>query len=113
MESHGFGGTCPSWPSRRTSSDESKGTIRRIRGESMKAKIHVTLKPGILDPQGKAIEHALDSLGFKNAANVRVGKYMEVELNEHDKAKAEVEVRQMCEKLLANTIVEEYRYELQ
>jgi phosphoribosylformylglycinamidine synthase subunit PurS len=79
----------------------------------MKAKIHVTLKPGILDPQGKAIEHALDSLGFKNAANVRVGKYMEVELNEHDKAKAEVEVRQMCEKLLANTIVEEYRYELQ
>ncbi len=79
----------------------------------MKAKIHVTLKPGILDPQGKAIEHALESLGFKTAANVRVGKYMEVELNETDKAKAEAEVKQMCEKLLANTIVEEYRYELQ
>ncbi|ALA57732.1 phosphoribosylformylglycinamidine synthase subunit PurS [Nitrospira moscoviensis] len=78
----------------------------------MKAKIHITLKQGILDPQGKAIEHALDSLGFKSAANVRVGKYMEVELNEKDKAKAEVEVKQMCEKLLANTIVEEYRYEL-
>ena len=79
----------------------------------MKAKIHVTLKQGILDPQGKAIEHALDSLGFKNAGNVRVGKYMELDLKELDKAKAEAEVRQMCEKLLANTIVEEYRYELQ
>ncbi|OQW34448.1 MAG: phosphoribosylformylglycinamidine synthase [Nitrospira sp. SG-bin1] len=79
----------------------------------MKAKIHVTLKPGILDPQGKAIEHALDTLGFKNAANVRVGKYMELELQEQDKIKAEAEVKAMCEKLLANTIVEEYRYELQ
>jgi len=78
----------------------------------VKAKIHVTLKPGILDPQGKAIEHALDSLGFKNAANVRVGKYMELDLQETDKAKAEIEVKQMCEKLLVNTIIEEYRYEL-
>ena len=78
----------------------------------MKAKIHVTLKQGILDPQGKAIEHALDSLGFKNAANVRVGKYMELDLQETDKTKAEVEVKSMCEKLLANTIIEEYRYEL-
>ncbi|CUS35646.1 MAG: phosphoribosylformylglycinamidine synthase [Nitrospira sp. UW-LDO-01] len=78
----------------------------------MKAKIHVTLKQGILDPQGKAIEHALDSLGFKNAANVRVGKYMELDLNQTDKTKAETEVKAMCEKLLANTIIEEYRYEL-
>lgn len=78
----------------------------------MKAKIHVTLKQGILDPQGKAIEHALDSLGFKNAANVRVGKYMELDLQAEDKVKAEAEVKQMCEKLLANTIIEEYRYEL-
>lgn len=79
----------------------------------MKAKIHVTLKSGILDPQGKAIEHALDSLGFKNTANVRVGKYMELDLKETDKAKAEAELKQMCEKLLANTIVEDYRYELE
>src|SRR5262245_16939196 len=86
--------------------------IRRA-GEQMRAKVHVTLKQGILDPQGKAIEHALDSLGFKNAANVRVGKYMELDVNETDKAKAEAQVRQMCEKLLANTIIEEYRYELQ
>jgi len=78
----------------------------------VKAKIHVTLKQGILDPQGKAIEHALDSLGFKNASNVRVGKYMEVDVDEKDKVKAEAEVKAMCEKLLANTIVEEYRYEL-
>ena len=79
----------------------------------MKAKIHVTLKQGILDPQGKAIEHALDSLGFKKAANVRVGKYIEFDLKETDKTKAEGEVKQMCERLLANTIIEEYRYELQ
>jgi phosphoribosylformylglycinamidine synthase len=78
----------------------------------VKAKIHVTLKQGILDPQGKAIEHALDSLGFKNAANVRVGKYMELDLAEQDKVKAEAEVKAMCEKLLANTIIEEYRFEL-
>lgn len=79
----------------------------------MKAKIHVTLKQGILDPQGKAIEHALDSLGFKNTSNVRVGKYMELDLDQNDTAKAEAEVKSMCEKLLANTIIEEYRYELQ
>jgi phosphoribosylformylglycinamidine synthase len=78
----------------------------------VKAKIHVTLKQGILDPQGKAVEHALDSLGFKNVGNVRVGKYMEVDVNETDKTKADAAVKAMCEKLLANTIVEEYRYEL-
>ena len=78
----------------------------------MKAKIHVTLKSGILDPQGKAIEHALDSLGFKHAANVRVGKYIELDLQETDATKAEVAVKAMCEKLLANTIIEEYRYEM-
>jgi phosphoribosylformylglycinamidine synthase subunit PurS len=79
----------------------------------VKAKIHVTLKQGILDPQGKAIEHALDSLGFTNTENVRVGKYMELDVNETDKTKAEAQVKSMCEKLLANTIIEEYRYELQ
>ena len=78
----------------------------------MKAKIHVTLKTGILDPQGKAIEHALETLGYKDVANVRVGKYMELELKETEKSKAEAQVKAMCEKLLANTIIEEYRYEL-
>jgi phosphoribosylformylglycinamidine synthase subunit PurS len=79
----------------------------------VKAKIHVTLKPGILDPQGKAIEHALETLGFNSASHVRVGKYMELELKESAKDQAEAEVKAMCEKLLANTIIEEYRYELQ
>ena len=78
----------------------------------MKAKIHITLKSGILDPQGKAIEHALETLGFKNACNVRVGKYLELELRETTQDRAEAEVKAMCEKLLANTIIEEYRYEL-
>jgi phosphoribosylformylglycinamidine synthase len=78
----------------------------------VKAKIHVTLKKGILDPQGKAIEHALATLGYKSVGNVRVGKYMELELQETEKAKAEAQVKAMCEKLLANTIIEEYRYEL-
>ena len=78
----------------------------------MKAKIHVTLKSGILDPQGKAIEHALETLGFTSAGNVRVGKYMEMDVTEIDRSKAEAQVKAMCEKLLANTIVEEFRYEL-
>jgi phosphoribosylformylglycinamidine synthase subunit PurS len=79
----------------------------------VKARIHVTLKPGILDPQGKAIEHALASLGYTSAENVRVGKYLELDLKETARDKAEVQVKAMCEKLLANTIIEEYRYELQ
>ena len=78
----------------------------------MKAKIHITLKSGILDPQGKAIEHALGTLGFKNVRDVRMGKYLEVDLQETTQDKAEAEVKSMCEKLLANTIVEEYRFEL-
>jgi len=78
----------------------------------VKAKIHITLKSGILDPQGKAIEHALGTLGFKNVRDVRMGKYLEVDLQETTQDKAEAEVKSMCEKLLANTIVEEYRFEL-
>jgi phosphoribosylformylglycinamidine synthase PurS subunit len=78
----------------------------------MKARIHVTLKEGILDPQGKAIEHALATLGFQSVGNVRVGKYLELELAESARDKAEAQVKAMCEKLLANTIIEDYRYEL-
>lgn len=79
----------------------------------MKAKVHVTLKQGILDPQGKAIEHAMESLGFRTAGDVRVGKYMEFEVKEKDRTKAEAVVKMLCEQLLANTVIEEYRYELQ
>ncbi len=78
----------------------------------MKATIRVTLKQGILDPQGKAIEHALETLGFTNAGNVRMGKYLELDLKETDKGRAEAQVKAMCEKLLANTVIEEYRFEL-
>lgn len=78
----------------------------------MKAKIHVTLKQGILDPQGKSIEQALATLGYTAVSNVRVGKYLELDLNETEKEKAEAQLKAMCDKLLANTIIEEYRYEL-
>ena len=70
------------------------------------------MKIGVVVFPGSNCDHDCEHV-FKNAANVRVGKYMELDLDEKDKAKAEVEVKQMCEKLLANTIIEEYRYELQ
>lgn len=78
----------------------------------MKAKIYITLKKGILDPQGKAVEHALEALGFKEAGNVRIGKYVELDLKETAREKAEAEVKAMCEKLLANTVIEDYRFEV-
>ncbi|MGH1418094.1 MAG: phosphoribosylformylglycinamidine synthase subunit PurS [Hyphomicrobiaceae bacterium] len=78
----------------------------------MKAQIKITLKPGVLDPQGKAIEHALDSLGFAGVDEVRQGKFIEVALKETDEAAARKAVEQMCEKLLANMVIENYDYEL-
>ena len=78
----------------------------------MKAKVHVTLKTGVLDPQGKAIGHALVGLGFQGVNDVRQGKYIELEIAETDRAKAEAAVRQMCERLLANTVIENYAIEL-
>ena len=78
----------------------------------MKAKVFVTLKKSVLDPQGKAVQHALVSLGFSEVKGERVGKFIELELNGMDKAQAEQKTRQMCEKLLANTVIEEYRFEL-
>ncbi len=79
----------------------------------VKAKIHITLKNGVLDPQGKAIAGALDHLGFKGIGSVRQGKYIEVDLNASDAKKAEEEVDAMCRKLLANTVIENYRFELE
>ena len=78
----------------------------------MKAKIKVTLKKGVLDPQGKAIEGALGHLGFDGVGHVRQGKYFEIELAETDRSKAMTEVRSMCEKLIANTVIENYDIEL-
>jgi phosphoribosylformylglycinamidine synthase len=78
----------------------------------MKAKVHVTLKNGVLDPQGKAIAHALGNLGFTGIGDVRQGKYIELDLAETDRAKAEATVEEMCKKLLANTVIENYRVEI-
>ena len=74
----------------------------------IKARVTVTLKNGVLDPQGKAIEGALGSLGFDGGGLVRQGKVFDLELNVADKAKAEAELKAMCEKLLANTVIENY-----
>ncbi|AZO12712.1 MULTISPECIES: phosphoribosylformylglycinamidine synthase subunit PurS [unclassified Mesorhizobium] len=78
----------------------------------MKARITVTLKNGVLDPQGKAIEHALSGLGFDGVGQVRQGKVFDVELAGTDKAKAEADLKAMCDKLLANTVIENYAVEI-
>ncbi len=78
----------------------------------MKARIKITLKNGVLDPQGKAIQNALGGLGIAGVQEVRQGKYIEVDLTERDEAKARVTVEQMCKDLLANTVIENYSFEL-
>jgi phosphoribosylformylglycinamidine synthase subunit PurS len=78
----------------------------------MKARVTVTLKAGVLDPQGKAIEGALKSLGVEGIASVRQGKVFHVELDSADAGRAEAALKQACEKLLANTVIENYRVEL-
>ena len=79
----------------------------------MKVKVYITLKEGVLDPQGKAVEHSLASLGFKGASNVRIGKYITFDLNSPSEEKIHSQVEQMCEKLLANTTIESYRFEIE
>jgi phosphoribosylformylglycinamidine synthase len=78
----------------------------------MKALIRITLKQGVLDPQGKAIEGAVRGLGISGVGDVRQGKFIEVQINEADQAKAKVIVEQMCKELLANTVIENYSYDL-
>jgi phosphoribosylformylglycinamidine synthase len=78
----------------------------------MKARVFVTLKNGVLDPQGKAIGHALNGLGFFSVGEVRQGKVIDIELAENDEAKAKAHLKDMCEKLLANTVIEKYEIEL-
>ena len=78
----------------------------------MKATVTVMLKNGVLDPQGEAVRRALGSLGFQGVVGVRQGKVIELDLGASDRAGAESEVREMCEKLLANTVIESYRIEL-
>lgn len=78
----------------------------------VKARVTVTLKNGVLDPQGKAIEGALAALGFSGVGQVRQGKVFDLELATSDKARAEEELKAMCEKLLANTVIENYQVEI-
>ena len=78
----------------------------------MKAKVCITLKAGLLDAQGNTVRHALESLGFKGVKDVRIGKYVELELNGAGTTSAKKEVERMCQKLLANPIIETYRIEL-
>ncbi|ANY72939.1 MULTISPECIES: phosphoribosylformylglycinamidine synthase subunit PurS [Paenibacillus] len=79
----------------------------------LKAKVYVTIKQSVLDPQGVAVQGALHSIGYKEVESLRIGKYMELELNTDNREEAEQRVKEMCEKLLANTVVENYRYELE
>jgi len=79
----------------------------------MKAIIHIGLKPGVLDPQGRAISRSLNDLGFEEVTRVRQGKVIELDLNGEDPAAAELRVKEMCEKLLANTVIESYLIEIE
>jgi phosphoribosylformylglycinamidine synthase subunit PurS len=79
---------------------------------SMKARVRVTLKPGVLDPQGKAIGNALASLGFEGIREVRQGKLIEIDLDEADASTARLQVAAMCSKLLANPVIEDYAIEI-
>ena len=78
----------------------------------MKAKVHITLKGGVLDPQGKAVQHALHGLGFDAVGDVRQGKYIELVLTGNDKTQAKRQVEDMCKALLANTVIENYSVEV-
>ena len=78
----------------------------------LKARVTIMLKDGVLDPQGEAIRHALGGLGFQGVSGVRQGKVIELDLAATDKAAAEAEVKAMCEKLLANTVIEKYSVEI-
>ncbi len=78
----------------------------------IKARVTVTLKNGVLDPQGKAIEHALSGLGFGGVGSVRQGKVFDIEIDSADKARAEADLKAMCDKLLANTVIENYAVEV-
>ncbi|MEK6693208.1 MAG: phosphoribosylformylglycinamidine synthase subunit PurS [Nitrospirota bacterium] len=79
----------------------------------IKAKVYVTLKKAVLDPQGKTIKQALEHLGFKGIEDIRLGKYMEIAFNGKSEAQAESDIKEMCEKLLANTVIEDYRFEIE
>jgi phosphoribosylformylglycinamidine synthase PurS subunit len=79
----------------------------------MRVRIFVSLKPGVLDPQGKAIERSLHSLGYAEVQDVRMGKYLEINLEQDARQTVEARVRDMCDKLLANPVIEDYRFDIE
>jgi phosphoribosylformylglycinamidine synthase subunit PurS len=79
----------------------------------MRVKIFVSLKPGVLDPQGKALEQSLHSLGYKEVQKVRMGKFLELNLETESRENAEARIREMCEKLLTNPVIEDFKYEVE
>ena len=78
----------------------------------MLAQIHVTFKEGVLDPQGKNVHHALIDLGYDEVLDVNIGKYLEIKLDSASEEEAEIRVREMCERLLANTVIESFRFNI-
>lgn len=76
------------------------------------ARVYVTPKAGVLDPQGKAVQHSLHTLGYPEVGDVRIGKYMELRLVEVSRDSAQIRLREMCERLLANRVIEDYRFEI-
>jgi len=79
----------------------------------MRVKIFISFKEGVLDPQGKAVERSLHSLGYEEVRDVRMGKYLEIEIEASSREAAEARIREMCDKLLANPVIEDYRFEIQ
>jgi phosphoribosylformylglycinamidine synthase subunit PurS len=78
----------------------------------MLAQIHVTFKEGVLDPQGKTVHQALNNLGYDEVLDVNIGKYLEIKLDSASEEEAEIRVREMCERLLANTVIESFRFNI-
>jgi phosphoribosylformylglycinamidine synthase PurS subunit len=84
-----------------------------MRGKNMlEATVYITLKTGVLDPQGETMKHALHSLGYPEVRELRVGKYMRLKLEGHDRQQALDKLEQMCQRLLANPVIEDYRFEI-
>ena len=79
----------------------------------MRVKIFISFKEGVLDPQGKAVERSLHSLGYEEVRDVRMGKYLEIEIEASSREAAEARIREMCDKLLANPVIEDYRFEIE
>jgi len=79
----------------------------------MRARVYVTLKPGVLDPQGQAVGKTLGRLGYEDVQSVRIGKYVEVDIDAADAATAKKRVEEMCDRLIANTVIENYRVEIE